>query len=364
MRLEATLQQQDPLDAGESARLFAIGGGCLALLAAIGMTAIGADEVRDWSFEVAAIVVVALTGVVATVTASPFRGPFRLRSHVLVLGLSLLAFLLDELAQLGSNDLVHDDWGLVTVPIFLFVVAGMRPAREVLLGGLVAALVVGATAAVVSPFVTMQVSPFTRASVAMTSVVAPACAAAAFARAALARLLRASAARAGIATVDDVVRLSVQQETIARLEAEVVPLMSEILAGDALTDGDGRRARALATGLRTALLADLRRDWLSEAGFVVTDRQGYVERMSPEQRTAVRGLVGALPLLDPTRPGTAVVVGQDLEAVLELTVPVSARPARSVLAPLLPVLRSVFPHVDLRSDEHAVVLVAEVPVER
>jgi hypothetical protein len=364
MRLEATLQQQDPLDAGESARLFAIGGGCLALLAAIGMTAIGADEVRDWSFEIAAIVVVALTGVVATVTSSPFRGPFRLRSHVLVLGLSLLAFLLDELAQLGSNDLVHDDWGLVTVPIFLFVVSGMRPAREVLLGGLVAALAVGATAAVVSPFVTLQVSPFTRASVAMTSVVAPACAAAAFARAALARLQRASAPQGGIATVDEVVRLSVQQETIARLEAEVVPLMSEIVAVDALTEGDGRRARALATGLRTALLADLRRDWLSEAGFVVTDRQGYVERMSPDQRTAVRGLVGALPLLDAARPGTAVVVGQDLEAVLELTVPVRSRPARSVLAPLLPVLRSVFTHVDLRSDEHAVVLVAEVPVAR
>jgi hypothetical protein len=364
MRLEPTLQQQDPLDAGESARLFAIGGGCLALLAAVAMTAIEADQVSSWPLEIGAILVLALTGVVATVTASPFRGPFRMRSHVMVGGLSLVAFLLDELAQLGSNGVVHDDWGLVTVPIFLFVVAGMRPALEVLLGGLVAALVVGATAAIVSPFVTLQVSPFTRASIAMTSVVAPACAAAAFGRAALARLLRTPTPPNGIATVDEMVRLSVQQDTIARLEAEVVPLMSDILASDALTESDGRRARALATGLRTALLADLRRDWLSETGFVVTDRQGYIERMSPDQRTAVRGLVSALPLLDPARPGTATVVGQDLEAVLELTVPVRARPPRSVLAPLLPVLRSVFGHVDLRSDEHAVVLVAEVPVER
>ncbi|HEV7623401.1 MAG TPA: hypothetical protein VGO26_04645 [Amnibacterium sp.] len=364
MRLEATLQQQDPLDAGESARLFAIGGGCLALLAAVGMTAVEPGEVASWPLEIAAILVLALTGVVATATASPFRGPFRLRSHVMVTGLSLVAFLLDELAQLGANDVVHDDWGLVTVPIFLFVIAGMRPAQEVLVGGLVAAVVVGATAAVVSPYVTLQVSPFTRASIAMTSIAAPACASAAFARAALARLLRSPGPRGGIATVDEVVRLSVQQETIARLEAEVVPLMGDILAGEMLTEGDGRRARALATGIRTALLADLRRDWLSEAGFVVTDRQGYVERMSPHQRTAVRGLVGALPLLDPGSPGTAVVVGQDLEAVLELTVPVRSRPPRSVLAPLLPVLRSVFPHVDLRSDEHAVVLVAEVPVER
>lgn len=364
MRLEPTLQQQDPLDAAESGRLFALGGGGLAVIAAIGMTAIGADQVANWPLEIGAILLVALAGVVATVTASPFRAPFRMRSHVLVLGISLLAFVLDELAQLGANELVHDDWGLVTVPIFLFVVSGMRPAQEVLIGGLVAALVVGVTAAVVSPFVSVEVSPFTRASIAMTSIVAPACASAAFARAALRRLLREPARRDGIPTVADMVRLSVQQETIARLEAEVVPLLSEIVAADALTEADGRRARSLATGLRTALLAELRRDWLSEAGFAVTDRQGYVERMDPDQRTAIRSLLAALPVLDPDRPGTAVLVGQDLEAVLELTVPVSARPPRAALGPLMPVLRTVFRHVDLRSDEHAVVLVAEVPVER
>ena len=363
MQLEATLQQQDPLDAAESGRLFAVGGGCLALLTAIGVTAIEADEVANWPLEIAAILLVALAGAAATVTASPFRAPFRLRSHVLVLGVSLLAFLLDELAQLGENGLVHDDWGLVTIPIFLFVIAGLRPPQEVLAGGLVAAVVVGATAAIVSQFVALQVPPFARASVAMTSIVAPACAAAAFARAALRRLARDPRPRAGIPTVADMVRLSVQQETIARLEAEVVPLLSDIIADGELHDADGRRARVLATGLRTALLADLRRDWLAEAGFSVTDRQGYAERMSQEQRTAIRSLVAALPLLDPDRPGTAVLVGQDLEAVLELTIPVRTRPPRAALAPLIPVLRTVLGHVDLRSDDHAVVLVAEVPVE-
>ncbi|MGN6744037.1 MAG: hypothetical protein ACTHJL_12195 [Amnibacterium sp.] len=364
MRLEATLQQQDPLDAAESSRLFALGGGCLAVLAAVGMTAVSASQVASWPLEIGAILLVVLTAVVATLTASPFRAPFRLRSHVLVLGVSLLAFVLDELAQLGANDLVHDDWGLVTVPIFLFVVAGMRPAGEVLAGGLVAVLVVGVTAAVVSPFVTVEVAPLTRASVAGTSILAAACGSAAYARSALRRLTRDPGPRTGIPTVADMVRLSVQQETIARLEAEVVPLLNEIVAGGVLTEPHGRRARALATGLRTALLAELRRDWLSEAGFVVTDRQGYVERMDPDQRTAIRSLVGAVPVLDPERPGTAVVVGQDLEAVLELTVPVRSRPSRSTLGPLMPVLRSVFRRVDLRSDEHAVVLVAEVPVQR
>ncbi len=364
MAPEATLQQQDPLDAGESARLFAIGGGSLAMISAVGITAIEADQVSNWAFEVAAIVVLLLACVVATVATSPFRAPFQARSHVLVLGLGLVAFFLDEWAQLGRNAIIHDDWGLVAVPILVFVMAQVRPAQEVLAGGLVATLFVGTVAAIVSPYVELQLSPFTRGTVAMTSILGPACAAAAFARSALRRLLAGPRPRAGLSTVDDVVRLSVQQEAIARLEAEVVPLLGEIVASNTLSEADGRRARAIATGLRTAIVADLRRDWLTEAGLAVTDRQGYVERMSPEQRTAIRSLLAAVPLLDPDHPGTVVVVGQDLEAVVELTVPVQHRPVRTRIAPMIPVLRTVFGHVDLRTDEHAVVLVAEMRVER
>ena len=61
--------QVDPLDAAESGRLFAIGGACLALLTAIGVTAIEADEVASWPLEIAAILLVALAGAAATVTA-------------------------------------------------------------------------------------------------------------------------------------------------------------------------------------------------------------------------------------------------------------------------------------------------------
>ncbi|MDQ1512228.1 MAG: hypothetical protein QOC59_70 [Microbacteriaceae bacterium] len=359
MELEPTLQQRAPLDAGESPRLFALGGGCLAVSAAIAMTAQHPDQVTGWPFEVAAIVVLALAGVAATFATSSFRAPFRMRSHLLVLVLAVAAFLLDELAQLGTNTVIHDDWGLVAIPIFLFVVAQVRPAREVLLGGLAATAVVGWTAVLVSPFLVVQVGPFARASVAMTSILAPACAAAAFTGAALRRLGARRTTAAGISPIPQAVRLSVQQESIARLEAEVVPLLNDVIAAGTLTEDDSRRARALATGLRVALVSELNRDWLSEAGFRVSDPQGYADRLSARQRTAIRSALAALPLLDPERPGTAKIIGQDLDGVLELAVPVQRRPPRALLAPVIMVLRTRFTRAEMRVDEHAAVLVLD-----
>jgi hypothetical protein len=155
------------------------------------------------------------------------------------------------------------------------------------------------------------------------------------------------------------VRLSVQQESIARLEAEVVPLLSEVIAAGTVTEEDGRRARALATELRVALVSELNRDWLSEAGFQVSDPQGYADRLSARQRTAIRSALAALPLLDPEHPGTAKIIGQDLDGVLELAVPVQRRPPRALLAPMMVVLRTRFTGAEMRVDEHAAVLALE-----
>lgn len=358
MELEPTIQQRAPLEAGDSPRLFAVGGAALALVAAITRTALQPEEVSVWALEIGAIAVLALAGVVTARTASPFRAPFRMRSHVLVLTLVVAAFVLDEVAQLGTNTLIHDDWGMVAIPVFLFVIAQLRPAREVLIGGLAATFAVGWTAVLVSPFLAVQVAPFARASVAMTSIVAPACAAAAFTAAAV-RRLGAHRAAAWDSPIPQAVQLSVQQESIARLEAEVVPLLNDIVAAATVSEEDTRRARALATDLRVALVSELSRDWLSEVGFRVSDPQGYAERLSAGQRTAIRSALAALPLLDPERPGTAKIVGQDLDGMLELAMPVQRRPPRALLAPVMAVLRTRFTRAEMRVDEHAAVLLVD-----
>ena len=157
--------------------------------------------------------------------------------------------------------------------------------------------------------------------------------------------------------------LSVQQEGIARLEADVVPLLRDLVASGELTGASGALAHRLATELRATLVADLDRDWLAELGFAVTDADGYAERMPVEQRTAIRSVLTALPLRHPERPGSAKLSGQDFDAVLELTMDLDHPPSRAQMAPRVLLLRTVFPHVTYRVDD-AVVIVAEFRVDR
>jgi hypothetical protein len=156
----------------------------------------------------------------------------------------------------------------------------------------------------------------------------------------------------------------VQQEAIARLEAEAIPLLTTVAAAGSVTSAQADRARAIMAELRAALIADLARGWLVEAGFGVDDPDGYAERMTPEQRTALRTTVASLPLADFERPGTASAQGQDREATLVLDLPVAARPRRNRVAPLVPLLRTAFARADVRIDDHHVQVRVDFSVPR
>lgn len=360
---EASLQQQDPLAASGLTRLFALGLAVGNVVVAGAMTWLERAQVANWRIEMLALVVLALAGLLFVRAASPFRAPFRRSSFALVLAVVLTAFMLDETAQLGSNRIIHDDWGLVVVAFTLFVSASVRPPRDVLVGGLAAAGVVAGVIAAVAPFATVHVDVLPRVVVALVSVVPAALGAAVFADRALRALGEDQPVGATAPPADDV-RLSVQQESIAELEAEVVPLVNRIIAEHRFSAEDGVLARELATGLRAALVADLARDWLADLGFTVTDPRGYAVRMSTEQRTTIASVLGALPITDRARPGTAVLGGQDYDAVLELTLPLARRPERSLLAPPMLLMRTVFTAVRYRTDGSTVTVTADVAIPR
>lgn len=355
-----SLAAREPLLLGAPAPVLAAGGAALAVLTAVGGAVLGQAQIDSWPLEIAALAVLLAAGASVVAGASPFRAPFRARSQATVLSLVLLAFVLDEAAQVGRNTVVHDDWGLAVVPVFLLVLATLRPPREVLAGGLVAAAVVGATVLVLSPSLLVPLPRLARVAVALTEVLPPAIAAAALARTTMRRLdsrRPETHASSGMEAA-----LSVQQEAIARLEAEAIPLLSTVITAGAVTADQAERARAIMARLRTALVADLARGWLAEAGFDVDDPDGYAERMSPEQRTALRTTVASLPLADFERPGTAVVHGQDRSATLVLALPVAARPRRTRVAPLVPLLRAVFPRADVRIGDERVLVQADFSV--
>ncbi|MGN6446477.1 hypothetical protein [Amnibacterium sp.] len=350
-----SLAARDPLLLGAPAPVLAAGGAAVAAVVAAVATVQGRAQIASWPIEAAALAALVAAGVVVVRFASPFRAPFRARSHIAVLALVLLAAVLDEAAQIGRDVLIHDDWGLVVVPVFLLVLATLRPPGEVLVGGLVATAVITLTVLVLSPFLLAPLPPLARVAITITQVLPPALAAAALARITVRRL---EVPHASPEPVPDPT-LSVQQEAIARLEAEAIPLLSALARTGTASPAQADRARAIMTELRAALVADLARGWLAEAGFGVDDPDAYAERMTPEQRTALRTTVASLPLADFERPGTASVRGQDREARLVLDLPVAARPRRTRVAPLVPLLRTAFPRADLRMDDaHVLVEVA------
>lgn len=357
-----SLAAREPLLFGAPAPVLAAGGAALALATAILEAVLGSSQIASWPLEFAAFGVLVLAGLVVLVRTNPFRAPFRARSHALVLGLVLVAFALDEGAQYGRNIAIHDDWGLAVVPVFLLVIAALRPPMEVLAGGVIASGLVAATVLMLSPSLLTPLPPLARAAMALTQVLPPALAAGALART-TSRLLETRVARTPPA-VGDEVRLSVQQETIAGLEAEAVPLLTSVAAAEAVTAEQIERVRAIAIQLRAALVADLARGWLVESGFAVDDPDGYGERMTSDQRTALRTTFASLPLADFDRPGTASVIGQDLEATLTLTLPVVGRPPRARVAPLVPLLRTAFARADVRIEDTRVLVIAEFTVAR
>lgn len=357
-----SLAAREPLLLGAPAPVLAAGGAALALATAIVGTVLGRAQIASWPVEAAALVVLVAAGVVVVLRASPFRAPFRARSQIAVLGLVLVAAVLDEIAQIGRDVLIHDDWGLAVVPVFLLVLATLRPPREVLAAGLVAVAVIAATVLALSPFLLTPLPPLARVAIAVTQTLPPALAAAALARTTLRGLDGRRAAPQDPEDAD--LTLSVQQEAIARLEAEAIPLLTTVASSRSVSARQAERARAIMAELRAALVADLARGWLAEAGFGVDDPDGYAERMTPEQRTALRTTVASLPLADFERPGTASAHGQDREATLVLDLPVAVRPRRTRVAPLVPLLRTAFPRAEVRIGEDRVLVQVEFSVPR
>ena len=340
-----TLARREPLIIGASAPLLCAAAAALAVATAA-LGAIVGGSGTDWRAEGPALALLLAAGALLVVAAGPFLAPFRARVHGLVLALLLLALLLDEVAR-ASGPGVPGSTVLIAVLLFQLPLAVLRPPVHVLIGGVVLALVLAGGALALA-----RDGDGAAAAAVLVAALAPTVAAWVFGRVALGRLSSSPADPVPDGGVD----LSVQQEAIARLEAEAVPLIDRVIAEDRLSADDAARARSIAAALRIALLADLARGWLAEAGVLADDPDGSAEAMTAEQRTALRTVFAALPLADPARPGSARISSQDLDVEAVLTLPLADRPTRAGIAPLIPLLRAAFVHADLRVEGDAVVL--------
>jgi hypothetical protein len=341
---------------------------------AIFSTASHGSQVSHPSFAFAAILVLIASAVVFVVVSRPALAPLGLPAHVCIIGLALVASILFTMSVWGTNKRVQDDWGQIAVALLLIAMALFRPPVEVIVSGLVCALVLGGVGALEAPFLIIKTNPLVYATVTATPVVALACAAAAYSLVMTTALTdwqsRASEAierlepevRAGEARV-------VHQEQVTLLNEAAVPFLAGLLERDAITESDISRAREIAEELRVGAMADYDRGWLSDAvdrtlstrsqfwtqkstRSQIRDPGRLAEHMVAEQRGTLSAFIVALARARRLEEHSLSIdvepAGDRCSLVLTAHVDSADRSLRSQLIPYLSVLRAISSDARLR----------------
>lgn len=373
---ERTLQQRDPLAAlvGRPTGHFAAVG--IPVFAAA-MTWANRESIVSPVLAAVSLALLVAAGIVLVVLSSPLRAPFTARSLVAVLSLSLLALCASALSM-GHNDVaLRDDWGAPSVGLFLLALAPYRPARDLVVAGVLSALLVGVVALVQAEYFVEALPPVAFVVVAATPVLAMSLAAASFSQVLVRGLDRWSArARMAFTAMSDeqgrTIARSVQQDSVTVLNRDVVPFLTALRDSGTVTGDTRERARMLADVVRAAMVADVDRSWLdgvlegvvpqpaTGGRMALSDPDSLADGMSADERTALRALIVALhgnASFEPAESGIRIAALGERSA-LELTAvaPGGEHALRSLLAPYLAVVRVMFADLQVEHESEALTL--------
>ena len=339
MRSEATVQQQGPVESVALTRRFAVANLGVTAALVILITVGQASQITVWPAAIGGIAAVLASSLVYLHAASPFRAPVRRPTFLLVIALLIVGVVLDGAARGGTP--TQGGWAIAVVPVTLFVMSHVRTQAEILLGG------AAVSAALVITGLTTTTGSRPELAVALDAVIT-----AVPATLALAALVRVTVrAMQRERREEGTSRDPGADEGRSRVERQLIALLQDVVETDRVTVATGARAQVLATGLRSRLSAEQDRDWIGDLGIRVSDDEGYADRMSLEQRTTLRGLVAALPVSGSRNPGWARLSGQDLDATLELDLPLARRPDSAYLGPAVLMRRTVFPGARFRVED-------------
>ena len=348
-----TPQELDPLG-GITARLFVIGAVVVALLVAVTLSLSTLDQVSNPSLEVAAFAAIVAAGWYYIRAVSPFRAPFPRSAHLIVCLLALAAIVLDALAQWGSNEIVRDDWGPIALAVLNLTFGSWRPAWEILACSIVTAGVVAAIAFAQADTFSADVPALVFAILPATPILATGAAASTFSRSLVGSLLdwRASAGGPASSGPPESPPASPSRAShVVHLDDHVYPFLEQVADGGEVTAADGERARMLARELRTLLVIDGERSWLSRIVRLTDDPARLAERMGDPERGFVRAIVSQL-TTNRAFAGSRMRVtlrGDRDTAECTIVVPrAGTHNPRVQLAPYIAVARSVFRTVSWR----------------
>ncbi len=368
-----TAQQYDPLGAMGSRPLAIVlgaGGVAWALLVSV----FDRDVPGSPTLSALTVLLLATSGAVVFVASSPFRAPFPRWAFVLHVVLLAAATVASVAAQWGPDRSALNDFMSLLTATGIVMAAPYRPWRDLAVGGVVLAVVdAGAwgAAATVFPYgVPASVAAFLAAAPTLVLTTASVVFAATFAG--LAERVQIRAGSYSVARAErDGIAASVQHDRSVVLARDVAPFFAELRTRAAITDADRARARAIADGIRRAMVADADRTWFEHAVVVdggaasaIDDPDGLIATLDADQRTVVRTFLRAAlraATVDPAGfrarvrrsadddpPTTPSATGAGTVSVaLDLAVDDSDVGIHRTFDPYLAVLRVTFPDLDV-----------------
>jgi len=375
---EPTVQQLYPLGA--------MAGRTITLAAAIGapldvmlMSVLTLDQINTPVYALIAFALVAAASLTVVIESSPLRAPFTRRSAMFAYAWANLAYLLSSAATFGTNEHLRDDYGPAVVGIIILSVAPYRPAKELTVVGLLSAILVGTVTLLQAPYVVTPASPFVYALAAMTPLLVLSLGAATFTDVVVKGLERWRR-RAGIAVGargendKNWIARSVQQDRVTILNRDVVPFFAELLNDTHVTADDIERARIISDSIRSVMVAEVDRSWLEsvietttalhgtgpvDAG-AITDERRLAQRMSTDQRSAMRAFLVALfghPAFT-TTDFSVDVSGNGARCVVELTARLDCPESqvKSEFAPYFAVMRILFADLEVELEQPSLTL--------
>ncbi|MEL4320065.1 hypothetical protein WJX64_13700 [Leifsonia sp. YIM 134122] len=267
------------------------------------------EAVQQPAVGIAAVVVLVVACAVFLAAAHPSSSPFGPQAAFAVVTLAVVAAALETISRFGTNLLLQDDFGQVTVAILLAMMAPYRPALSLVVGAVAASLALALFPIAQAPYLAVHAPLAEYIVVLVVPPLALGIAAAAFSNGFVCavRDWQRVVSRAAL-EIEDEARIglarSVQQQQVSVLARDVLPFLTRGINAQTVEREDVDRARALADTLRGSLVAEIGRTWLDDVadGIAlpgggspgVDDPDVLALRMSGEQRVACAALVAAI----------------------------------------------------------------------
>jgi hypothetical protein len=340
----STALELDPLGA-ISARGFLVVVALVSILCAVGLTITTADQVSSWPLAVVALL--ALAAGYAWFLRSAFRFDQGVTSDRFSISFALVAVatVLNSLSCLGSNIVVRDDWGLLTIGLVLMAAAPFRTYNELRAYTAVASAIAGLLA-VLHGFASLGDGiplPVT-VLVAVAPALAMGLASVAYARQLLHGIYaeRLQQADDRDAQIDELRRRFVDDDVVGEigsLRSDVVPFLARVRSAGRLTAEDSARAAELAHTLSAAISASRMLDSLGDHVDLLVDESGLSLRMHEDDRATLRTLLVALQDSPHTRPGSVILELLEGESDRFGSVRCASDDVRALRADVTPFLR-------------------------